>query len=101
MKITLSGSDGNGLIECQNKIKELARSCSYKRHLTDEADMADWPQSIIQKYYEYCLQQRVIPTLDIENSILDLMGPKDAVLLLSDLFTIVLLNKEMNSWFFF
>jgi hypothetical protein len=63
--------------------------------------MADWPQRTIQKYYEYCLQQRVIPTLDIENSILDLMGPKDAVLLLSDISTIVLLNKEVNSWFFF
>jgi hypothetical protein len=41
--------------------------------------MADWSQSIVQKYYDYCLQRRVVPALDIQNSILDLEGPKDAV----------------------
>lgn len=79
VKITLIGADNNQLIQCQNKIKQLAESCSHKLHLTDKTDMADWPQSTIQKYYEYCLQKRVIPTLDIQNSILDLVGPKDAV----------------------
>jgi hypothetical protein len=79
VKITLTGSDGNVLIECQNKIKTLARSCSSKLHLSDKTDMADWPQTTIQKYYEYCLQKHVIPALDIQNSILDLIGPKDAV----------------------
>ncbi len=79
MKITLTGSDDNVLIECQNKIKKLARSSSCKVHLTDKTDMADWPQTIIQKYYEYYLQRRVIPTLDIQNSTLDLIGSKDAV----------------------
>jgi len=79
VKITLTGSDGNVLIECQNKIKTLAQSCSSKLHLTDKIDMADWPQTTIQKYYEYCLQKRVIPTLDIDNAILDLIGLKDAV----------------------
>jgi hypothetical protein len=79
VKITLTGANDSELVDCQNKIKELARSCSLKLHLTDQTDMADWPQSTVQKYYEYCLQRRVIPTLDIQNSILDLMGPKDAV----------------------
>jgi hypothetical protein len=79
VKVTLTGSDDNVLIECQNKIKTLAQSCSYKLHLADKTDMGDWPQTTIQKYYEYCLQKRVIPTLDIQNSILDLIGPKDAV----------------------
>jgi hypothetical protein len=79
VKITLTGSDDNVLIECQNKIKILARSSSYKLHLTNKTDMADWPQTIIQKYYEYCLQRRVIPTLDIQNSRLHLIGSKDAV----------------------
>ncbi len=79
MKITLTGSDGRVLIEYQNKIKKLAQSCSSKLHLTDKIDMADWPQTTIQKYYEYCLQKRVIPTLDIDNAILDLIGLKDAV----------------------
>ncbi len=79
MKITLTGSDDRALIEYQNKIKKLAQSCSSKLHLTDKIDMADWSQTTIQKYYEYCLQKRVIPTLDIDNAILDLIGLKDAV----------------------
>ncbi|CAF3324526.1 unnamed protein product [Rotaria sp. Silwood2] len=79
VKIKLIGLNKNELIECQNKIKQLARSCSLKLHLTDKTDMADWSQDIIQKYYNYCLQKRVIPAIDIQNFILDLIGPKDAV----------------------
>ncbi|CAF1000281.1 unnamed protein product [Rotaria sordida] len=79
VRIKLTSSNNNQLIECQNKIKQLAQSCSLKLHITDKTDMADWSQDTIQKYYDYCLQKRVIPTLDIQNSILDLIGPKDAV----------------------
>ncbi|CAM4776475.1 unnamed protein product [Rotaria magnacalcarata] len=80
VRIKLTGTNNNQLIEYQNKIKQLARSSSFKVHLTDTNDVSDWPQDVIQKYYDYCLQRRVIPTLDIENSILDLKGSKDAVL---------------------
>ena len=44
--------------------------------------MADWSQSTVQKYYEYCLNHRVIPTLDLDRCILDLVGSKDAVRLM-------------------
>ncbi|CAF3757861.1 unnamed protein product [Rotaria socialis] len=80
VRIKLTGTNNNQLIEYQNKIKQLAQSSSVNAHLTDKNDMSDWPQDVIQKYYDYCLQRRVIPTLDIENSILDLKGSKDAVL---------------------
>lgn len=73
------GTDDRVLIECQNQVKAFAQICSYKLQLTDQIDMADWPQTAIQKYYEYCLQKRVIPTLDINRSTLDLIGWKDAV----------------------
>ncbi|CAF1379978.1 unnamed protein product, partial [Rotaria sp. Silwood1] len=62
VKIKLIGLNKNELIECQNKIKQLARSYSLKLHLTDKIDMADWSQDIIQKYYNYCLQKRVSDT---------------------------------------
>ena len=67
------------MIECQNKIQQLAHACSAKLHFTDKTDVADWPQDAIQKYYNYCLDKRVIPKLDIQNCILDLTGPKDMV----------------------
>lgn len=79
VRIKLTGTNENQLNECQRKIQELAQSSSYKLHLTDKRDVFDWSQDVIQKYYEYCLQKRVIPTLDILNAILDLKGPKDAV----------------------
>jgi hypothetical protein len=41
--------------------------------------MLDWPQKTISNYYDYCLKQRVIPTLDLENTTLELIGAKDAV----------------------
>ena len=75
----MSGYDKTVLNACQNKIQVWAQSLSCKLHLTDKVDMAEWPQNVIQKYYEYCLKRQVIPTLDIENSILDLMGTKDTV----------------------
>ena len=40
---------------CQTKVQDLARSASHKVHGTDRTDMADWSQSTVQKYYEYCL----------------------------------------------
>ncbi|CAF3345786.1 unnamed protein product, partial [Rotaria sp. Silwood2] len=78
VRIKLTGFNNNQLIEYQNKIKQLAQSYSSKLHLADKVDLADWSQENVQKYYDYCLQRRVIPTIDIQNSILDLIGPQDA-----------------------
>ena len=75
----MTSSTGHDLSECQNKIKQLAQSYSYKLHLSNKDDVGDWSQDTIGKYYEYCLRKRVIPTLDIQRATLDLVGPKDAV----------------------
>jgi hypothetical protein len=79
VKITLISTNDSALIECQNKINILARSCSTKLDLADSNDIADWSQASIQKYYEYCLERRVIPTLDIQKRVVSLVGPKNAV----------------------
>ncbi|CAF4421645.1 unnamed protein product [Rotaria sp. Silwood2] len=65
VKIKLTSFNNNQLIEYENKIKQLAQSYSFKLHLTDKTDLADWSQENIQKYYDYCLQRRVISTIDI------------------------------------
>ncbi|CAF3953969.1 unnamed protein product [Rotaria sp. Silwood1] len=80
----MTGPNNDQLIQYQNKIKRLAQSCSSKLHLTEETDMDDWSQETVEKYYDYCLQRRVIPTIDIQNSTLHLIGPKDAYWDLSD-----------------
>ncbi|CAF2758721.1 unnamed protein product, partial [Rotaria sp. Silwood2] len=80
VRIKLTGSNEKQLIEYRNKIKQLAQSSAFKLHLTDKTDIVDWSQDHIQKYYDYCLQKRVIPTLDIQDSTLDLIGYKDAVI---------------------
>ncbi|CAF1335504.1 unnamed protein product [Rotaria sp. Silwood1] len=79
VRIKLTGSNNSQLIEYRNTIKQLAQSCSLKLHLTDKTDMTDWSQDTIQRYYDYCLHRQVIPKLDLQNSTLDLIGPKDAV----------------------
>ncbi|UJR08142.1 hypothetical protein I4U23_012418 [Adineta vaga] len=79
VKITLTGPKISELNECQNKIKKFAQAYSHKLHLTDKDDVIDWSQDTIQKYYDYCLQRRVIPSLDIQKATLDLCGPKDAI----------------------
>ncbi|CAF1007839.1 unnamed protein product [Adineta ricciae] len=80
IRIKLTGPTAHDLSECQNKIKQLAQSYSFKLHLSDKDDVGDWSQDTIRKYYEYCLQKRVIPTLDIQRATLDLVGPRDAVM---------------------
>jgi hypothetical protein len=42
--------------------------------------MIDWSQKTINQYYQYCLKQHVIPTLNFETLTLELVGPKDAVI---------------------
>jgi hypothetical protein len=42
--------------------------------------MIDWSQNTINQYYNYCLKQHVIPTLDFDTYTLELVGPKDAVI---------------------
>ncbi|CAF0989356.1 unnamed protein product [Adineta ricciae] len=80
IRIKLTGPTVHDLSQCQNKIKQLAQSYSFKLHLSDKDDVGDWSQDTIRKYYEYCLQKRVIPTLDIQRATLDLVGPRDAVM---------------------
>ena len=79
IKVTLTGTSQSSLITCKHQIETLARTCSHKAHLTDQTELATWPQTTINKYYEFCLQKRVLPTIDIDRSIIDLIGPKDAV----------------------
>ncbi|CAF4363386.1 unnamed protein product, partial [Rotaria magnacalcarata] len=56
-----------------------AQSFSTKSQITNKDDILNWSQDTINKYYDYCLKQGVIPTLDLENVSLELAGPKDAV----------------------
>jgi hypothetical protein len=80
VKITLISSNENHLIKCKQEIIVLAQSFSIKSQLTNKQDMLDWSQNTIYKYYEFCLKQRVIPTFDLENVTLQLVGAKDAVM---------------------
>jgi hypothetical protein len=75
----LISSNHHHLIKCKNDILELSRSSSYTKQLTDKHDMIDWSQNTINQYYDYCLKQHVIPTLDFDTLTLELVGPKDAV----------------------
>lgn len=67
------------LQEAAAKIKQLAAAQTKKAHLTEKREALDWPQDVIRKYYTYCLERQVMPTLDLQNATLDLYGPKDAV----------------------
>jgi len=78
VKITLISSNDNHLIKCKEDILNLARSFSIKSQITKQ-DMHDWSQSTIYKYYDHCLKHSIIPILDLANTTLDLIGPKDAV----------------------
>ena len=79
MRITLTGPDGNALKETQKKIEQLARSCSDEKRLIDKHDLIDWPQATIKSYYLFCLQRNVLPTMNIGQRTLELLGPKEAV----------------------
>ncbi|UJR14781.1 hypothetical protein I4U23_001769 [Adineta vaga] len=79
VKITLISSTKDQLMKCKQEIINLARDFSVSTKLTNKRDMLDWSQKTIYKYYEFCLKQHVIPTLDLDNVILELVGTKDAV----------------------
>ncbi len=81
IKITLISSNDHHLIKCKEDILNFARLFSTKSQIIKQ-DMLDWSQNTIYKYYDYCLKQRVIPTLDLANTTLELVGPKDAVIFL-------------------
>ena len=66
-------------MRCKEEILNLARDVSVTKKLTDKRDMLDWPQKTIYKFYEFCLKQTVIPTLDLDNITLELVGIKDGV----------------------
>ena len=72
-------SNDNHLLKCKQAILELSRLSSFTKRLTDKDDMIDWSQNTINQYYNYCLKQHVIPTLDFDTHTLELVGPKDAV----------------------
>jgi hypothetical protein len=42
--------------------------------------MIDWSQDTINRYYNYCLEKHVIPTLNFDTCTLELVGPKDEVI---------------------
>ncbi|CAF3645504.1 unnamed protein product [Rotaria sordida] len=79
IEITLISSNTNYLTKCKNDILELSHLYLFKTRLTDKHDMIDWSQNTINQYYDYCLKQHVIPTLDFDTLSLELIGPKDAV----------------------
>ncbi|CAF3561359.1 unnamed protein product [Rotaria sp. Silwood1] len=79
IKITLISSNDNHLMQCKQEIIDLARSLSIKSQLTNKNDMLDWSQNTINKYYEYCIKQNVMPTLDFDNVTIELVGAKDAI----------------------
>ena len=78
VKFTLIGSNDYDLIECRDSIIKVVQSYSKKTSITKH-ELLDWPQTAIDKYYDYCLKQRVIPTIDLESTTLELFGPKEAV----------------------
>ncbi|CAF3089011.1 unnamed protein product [Rotaria sp. Silwood2] len=80
IEITLISSNNNYLTECKRDILELSHLYLFKTRLTDKHDMIDWSQNTINQYYDYCLKQHVIPTLDFHTLTLELIGPKDSVL---------------------
>ncbi|CAF1451106.1 unnamed protein product [Rotaria magnacalcarata] len=79
IEITLIGSNNAQLDQCKNDILELANACLFKTRLTDKQDMMDWSQNTISTYYDHCLKQHVIPTLNFNTLSIELVGPKDAV----------------------
>ncbi|CAF0805827.1 unnamed protein product [Adineta ricciae] len=79
VKITLISSTNDHLIRYKQEILNFAREVSITKKLTDKRDMLDWPQKTIYKFYEFCLKQTVIPTLDLDNITLELVGIKDGV----------------------
>ena len=79
VKISLTGPDRTSLTEIQQQIETLARSCSSEVHLTDKTDLIDWSQETIKTFFVFCLQKNVVPTMDIDNGTLDLVGLKEAV----------------------
>ena len=86
VRIKLTGPSETDLRRYETDIRGLARSCSAHLQLTDQTDINDWSQETIEKYYHFCLERRVIPTLDILHSRLDLVGYKDAVSLKDSLY---------------
>jgi hypothetical protein len=79
VRIKLKGPSEDNLRQGEQEIRNLAGSCPDHLQLTSQTDISDWSQETIEKYYYFCLHRRVIPTLDIPNTRLDLVGPKDAV----------------------
>jgi hypothetical protein len=88
VKITLISSNDNHLIKCKEDILNLVQSYSITSRV-ETKEMLDWSQEAINKYYRYCLEQRVIPTLDLDKTIRELVGWKDAVIDLIRLFVVV------------
>lgn len=78
VRITLISSNDKDLIKCKNEIVRLVDSYSTDTQHSKQ-DLLDWTQDAIDKYYAYCLKLRVIPTIDLDKTTLELTGTKDAV----------------------
>ena len=81
VEITLTGSDMNCLKKCTNDIQKLSHFYLFTRRLSNKHDLKHWSQDAINQYYDSCLKQHVIPKFDLDTSLLELVGPKDAVIL--------------------
>lgn len=79
VKLNLISSSNTHLMKCKQDIIDLAQSFSVESEFKDKDDVLHWSQQTIYKFYEFCLKQDVLPTLDLDNVTLKLVGAKDAV----------------------
>ncbi|CAF1122545.1 unnamed protein product [Didymodactylos carnosus] len=77
--LTISANNEDKLLMCKNMIEVLSKTCSSKSDMKDKSDMRKWSQQTLNKYYKYCLDRKVLPTLDVFSGNIQLNGPKEFV----------------------
>ncbi|CAF1348186.1 unnamed protein product, partial [Didymodactylos carnosus] len=78
--LTTSAENDDTLSKCRQSIEEQSKSCTLKKEWKDKQDMRHWTQKTINKYYNYCLERKILPQLDIIKGHLQLNGLKESVL---------------------
>lgn len=71
-------SNESHLVKSKDEILQLAEAYSTHRQVKSQ-DLNDWSQNDIYQYYKFCLDRRVIPTMDLDQGIVDLQGLRDEV----------------------